>query len=136
MPGREGRKYFPFFFTLFTFILVGNMLGMIPGSFTFTSHIIVTFTMAIFVVVSVTVIALMKHGLHFFSFFVPKGVPAPVLPLLVPIEVLSYLIRPISLSVRLFVNMMAGHIMLKTFAGFIIALSGYFLIPALAPLAL
>ena len=134
--GREGRKYFPFFFTLFTFILTGNMLGMIPGSFTFTSHIIVTFTMAMFVVVSVTVIALRKHGLHFFSFFVPKGVPGPVLPLLVPIEVLSYLIRPISLSVRLFVNMMAGHIMLKTFAGFIIALSGYFLIPALAPLAL
>ncbi|MEM9627715.1 MAG: F0F1 ATP synthase subunit A [Pseudomonadota bacterium] len=134
--GREGRKYFPFFFTLFTFILTGNMLGMIPGSFTFTSHIIVTFTMAMFVVVSVTVIALRKHGLHFFSFFVPKGVPGPVLPLLVPIEVLSYLIRPISLSVRLFVNMMAGHIMLKTFAGFIIALSGYFVIPALAPLAL
>ncbi len=134
--GREGRKYFPFFFTMFTFILVGNMLGMIPGSFTFTSHIIVTFTMAMFVVVSVTVIAFAKHGLHFFSFFVPKGVPAPVLPLLVPIEVLSYLIRPISLSVRLFVNMMAGHIMLKTFAGFIVALSGYFVLPALAPLAL
>ncbi len=134
--GREGRKYFPFFFTMFTFILVGNMLGMIPGSFTFTSHIIVTFTMAIFVVVSVTIIAFAKHGLHFFSFFVPKGVPGPVLPLLVPIEVLSYLIRPISLSVRLFVNMMAGHIMLKTFAGFIVALSGFFVLPALAPLAL
>ncbi len=134
--GREGRKYFPFFFTLFTFILVGNMLGMIPGSFTFTSHIIVTFTMALFVVVSVTIIGLAKHGMHFFSFFVPKGVPAPVLPLLVPIEVLSYLIRPISLSVRLFVNMMAGHIMLKTFAGFIIALGGYFVVPAIAPLAL
>ncbi len=134
--GREGRKYFPFFFTMFTFILAGNMLGMIPGSFTFTSHIIVTFTMAIFVVVSVTIIAFAKHGLHFFSFFVPKGVPGPVLPLLVPIEVLSYLIRPISLSVRLFVNMMAGHIMLKTFAGFIVALSGFFVLPALAPLAL
>jgi len=102
--GREGRKYFPFFFTLFTFVLMGNLLGMIPGSFTFTSHIIVTFTMALFVVVSVTVIGIAKHGMHFFSFFVPKGVPAPVLPLLVPIEVLSYLIRPISLSVRLFVN--------------------------------
>ncbi len=134
--GREGRKYFPFFFTLFTFVLMGNLLGMIPGSFTFTSHIIVTFTMALFVVVSVTIIGIAKHGMHFFSFFVPKGVPAPVLPLLVPIEVLSYLIRPISLSVRLFVNMMAGHIMLKTFAGFIIALAGYFVIPAIAPLAL
>jgi len=134
--GREGRKYFPFFFTLFTFVLMGNLLGMIPGSFTFTSHIIVTFTMALFVVVSVTIIGIAKHGLHFFSFFVPKGVPAPVLPLLVPIEVLSYLIRPISLSVRLFVNMMAGHIMLKTFAGFIIALGGFYLVPAIAPLAL
>jgi len=86
-------------------------------------------------VVAVTVIGIAKHGLHFFSFFVPKGVPAPVLPLLVPIEVLSYLIRPISLSVRLFVNMMAGH-MLKTFAGFIIALGGFYLVPAIAPLAL
>ncbi len=134
--GREGRKYFPFFFTLFTFILVGNMLGMVPGAFTFTSHIIVTFTMALFVVTSVTIIGIAKHGLHFFSFFVPKGVPTPILPMLVPIEILSYLIRPISLSVRLFVNMMAGHIMLKTFAGFIIALGGYFVIPALAPLFL
>lgn len=134
--GREGRKYFPFFFTLFTFVLMGNLLGMIPGSFTFTSHIIVTFTMALFVVVSVTIIGIAKHGLHFFSFFVPKGAPTAVLPLLVPIEVLSYLIRPISLSVRLFVNMMAGHIMLKTFAGFIIALSGFYLVPAIAPLAL
>jgi F-type H+-transporting ATPase subunit a len=134
--GREGRKYFPFFFTLFTFVLMGNLLGMLPGSFTFTSHIIVTFTMALFVVVSVTIIGIAKHGLHFFSFFVPKGVPAPVLPLLVPIEILSYLIRPISLSVRLFVNMMAGHIMLKTFAGFIIALGGFYVVPAIAPLAL
>ena len=134
--GREGRKYFPFIFTLFTFILVGNMLGMLPGSFTFTSHIIVTFTMALFVVTAVTIIGFAKHGTHFFSFFAPKGAPVFVLPLLVPIEVLSYLIRPISLSVRLFVNMTAGHIMLKTFAGFIIALSGYFVLPAIAPLAL
>jgi F-type H+-transporting ATPase subunit a len=112
------------------------MLGMIPGSFTFTSHISVTFTMALFVVTAVTIVGIAKHGLHFFSFFVPRGVPAPVLPLLVPIEVLSYLIRPISLSVRLFVNMMAGHIMLKTFAGFIVALAGFFVLPAIAPLAL
>jgi F-type H+-transporting ATPase subunit a len=134
--GREGRKYFPFFFTLFMFILFGNALGMIPGSFTYTSHIIVTFTMALFVVTAVTIIGIARHGWHFFSFFAPKGVPAPILPLLVPIEVLSYLIRPISLSVRLCVNMMAGHIMLKTFAGFIVALAGYFLLPAIAPLAL
>jgi len=130
--GPEGRRYFPFFFTLFMFILFGNMLGMIPGSFTFTSHIIVTFTMAVFVVTTVTIIGIVRHGWHFFSFFAPSGVPILVMPLLVPIEILSYLIRPISLSVRLFVNMMAGHIMLKTFGGFIVAL-GIF---GIAPLAL
>jgi F-type H+-transporting ATPase subunit a len=134
--GKEGRRYFPFIFTLFMFILFGNALGMIPGRFTYTSHIIVTFSMAIFVVVAVTVIGIVRHGWHFFSFFAPKGCPIYVMPLLVPIEVLSYLIRPISLSVRLFVNMMAGHIMLKTFAGFIIALGSYYLVPAIAPLAL
>ena len=134
--GRDGRRYFPFIFTLFMFILFGNALGMIPGSFTYTSHIIVTFSMAIFVVTAVTVIGIVRHGWHFFSFFAPKGCPIYVMPLLVPIEVLSYLIRPISLSVRLFVNMMAGHIMLKTFAGFIVALGGYYLVPAIAPLAL
>jgi F-type H+-transporting ATPase subunit a len=119
-------------FTLFMFVLFGNALGMIPGSFTYTSHIIVTFSMAIFVVTSVTIIGFARHGLHFFSFFAPSGCPIYVMPLLVPIEILSYLIRPVSLSVRLFVNMMAGHIMLKTFAGFIIAL-GLF---GFAPLAL
>jgi F-type H+-transporting ATPase subunit a len=134
--GKEGRRYFPFIFTLFMFILFGNALGMIPGSFTYTSHIIVTFSMAIFVVVAVTVIGIVRHGWHFFSFFAPKGCPIYVMPLLVPIEVLSYLIRPISLSVRLFVNMMADHIMLMTFAGFIIALGSYYLVPAIAPLAL
>jgi F-type H+-transporting ATPase subunit a len=134
--GREGRQYFPFVFTLFMFILFGNLLGMVPGSFTYTSHIIVTFSMAIFVVTAVTIIGIVRHGWHFFSFFAPSGCPIYVMPLLVPIEILSYLIRPISLSVRLFVNMMAGHIMLKTFAGFIIALSGYYLVPAVAPLAL
>ena len=134
--GRAGLKYFPFFFTLFMFILFGNALGMIPGSFTFTSHIAVTFTMALFVVTWVTILGIMKHGLHFFSFFAPSGCPIFVMPLLVPIEIMSYLIRPISLSVRLFINMTAGHIMLKTFAGFIIALSGYYVIPAIGPLAL
>jgi F-type H+-transporting ATPase subunit a len=134
--GKEGRRYFPFIFTLFMFILFGNMLGMVPGSFTYTSHIVVTFTMAIFVVAAVTVIGIARHGWHFFSFFAPSGCPVYVMPLLVPIEVLSYLIRPISLSVRLFVNMMAGHIMLKTFAGFIIALGAFYLVPAVAPLAL
>ena len=124
--GTEGRRYFPFIFTLF----------MVPGSFTYTSHIVVTFTMAIFVVTAVTIIGIARHGWHFFSFFAPKGCPIYVMPLLVPIEVLSYLIRPISLSVRLFVNMMAGHIMLKTFAGFIVALGAFYVVPAIAPLAL
>jgi len=130
--GKEGRRYFPFVFTLFMFVLFGNTLGMIPGGFTYTSHIVVTFSMAIFVVTAVTIIGFVRHGLHFFSFFAPAGCPIYVMPLLVPIEILSYLIRPISLSVRLFVNMMAGHIMLKTFAGFIVAL-GIF---GFAPLAL
>jgi F-type H+-transporting ATPase subunit a len=134
--GKDGRQYFPFVFTLFMFILFGNLLGMIPGSFTYTSHIIVTFSMAIFVVTAVTIIGIVRHGWHFFSFFAPSGCPIYVMPLLVPIEVLSYLIRPISLSVRLFVNMMAGHIMLKTFAGFIVALGSFYLVPAVAPLAL
>jgi F-type H+-transporting ATPase subunit a len=134
--GKEGREYFPFVFTLFMFVLFGNLLGMIPGSFTYTSHIIVTFSLAIFVVGAVTVIGFVRHGWHFFSFFAPSGCPIYVMPLLVPIEILSYLIRPISLSVRLFVNMMAGHIMLKTFAGFIVALGSYYVVPGIAPLAL
>jgi F-type H+-transporting ATPase subunit a len=134
--GKEGRRYFPFIFTLFMFILFGNALGMIPGSFTYTSHIVVTFSLAIFVVTAVTIIGIVRHGWHFFSFFAPSGCPIYVMPLLVPIEILSYMIRPISLSVRLFVNMMAGHIMLKTFAGFIIALGSFYVLPGVAPLAL
>lgn len=120
--GDEGKKYFPFVFTLFMFILGANLLGMVPYSFTPTSHIIVTFAMAFVVFMGVTIIGFARHGLHFFGFFVPKGVPAALLPLLVVIEVISYLIRPVSLSVRLFANMLAGHTMLKVFAGFIIAL--------------
>lgn len=120
--GTEGRAYFPFIFTLFMFILFGNLWGMMPYSFTFTSHIVVTFAMALFVFVAVTLIALAKHGLHFFSFFMPPGVPMLMAPLLVPIEIISYLSRPISLSVRLFANMLAGHTLLKVFAGFVISL--------------
>lgn len=120
--GNEGRKYFPFIFSLFMFILFANLIGLIPYSFTFTSHIIVTFAMAMMVFIGVTIVGIIRHGLHFFSFFVPKGVPAVMLPLLVPIEILSYLSRPLSLSIRLFANMMAGHTMMKVFAGFIIPL--------------
>ena len=120
--GNEGRKYFPFVFSLFMFILVGNMLGMIPYSFTFTSHIAVTFAMAIAVFLGVTFIGLAKHGLHFFSFFVPPGVSVVLWPLMIPIEIISYLSRPISLGVRLFANLTAGHTMLKVFAGFVVSL--------------
>ncbi|MBF0248074.1 MAG: F0F1 ATP synthase subunit A [Alphaproteobacteria bacterium] len=120
--GSEGRKFFPFIFSLFMFILFANLLGLLPYSFTFTSHIVVTFAMALFVFLGVTLVGIAHHGLHFFSFFVPSGVPAVMLPLLVPIEILSYLSRPLSLSIRLFANMMAGHTMMKVFAGFIVPL--------------
>jgi F-type H+-transporting ATPase subunit a len=120
--GDAGRQYFPFVFTLFMFILFCNLLGLVPYSFTPTSHIAVTFAMAAVVFVGVTIIGFAKHGLHFFSFFVPKGVPIALMPLLVVIEVISYFVRPVSLSVRLFANMLAGHTMLKVFAGFVVAL--------------
>jgi len=120
--GSEGRKYFPAIFTLFMFVLFGNMLGLLPYSFTFTSHIAVTFTLAMIVFIGVTLIGIARHGLHFFSLFVPSGVPAFIYPILVPIEIISYLSRPISLSIRLFANMTAGHTMLKVFAGFIVPL--------------
>jgi F-type H+-transporting ATPase subunit a len=122
--GPEGRKFFPFVFTLFFFILFGNLLGIWPYDFTFTSHIAVTLAMAVFVVAMVTVVALRLHGLHFFSYFMPKGVPVALAPLLVPIEILSYLSRIISLSVRLFANMMAGHVMLEVFGAFVVMLGG------------
>ncbi len=120
--GTEGMKYFPFVFTLFVFILTLNLLGMMPYSFTVTSHIIVTFALAALVFVVVTAIGFARHGVGFLRLFVPEGVPMVVLPLIVVIELLSYLIRPVSLSVRLFANMLAGHTMMKVFAGFVIAL--------------
>ena len=127
--GNQGRPYFPFIFTVFMFILVGNLFGMLPYSFTFTSHIIVTFVMAMVVFVGVTIIAIAKHKLHFFSFFMPPGVPLVMAPLLVPIAIISYLSRPISLSVRLFANMLAGHTLLKVFAGFVISLGMFGVFP-------
>ena len=120
--GNQGKKYFPFIFSIFMFVLIGNMVGMIPYSFTFTSHIIVTFALAAVVFIGVTVLGFIKHGLHFFSFFIIPGLPWYMLPILIPIEVISYLSRPISLSVRLFANMLAGHTLLKVFAGFVVPL--------------
>ncbi len=133
--GMAGRTYFPFVFTLFMFILACNLLGMMPMpySFTVTSHIIVTFALALFIFIGVTIIGFVKHGLHFFSFFLPDGTPWWMAPLMIFIEAVSYLSRPISLSVRLAANMMAGHIMLKVIAGFVISLG---LLGGWAPLAL
>jgi F-type H+-transporting ATPase subunit a len=116
--GHEGMPYFPFIFSLFMFILFANLLGLIPFSFTVTGQIIVTFALAIVVFTGVTVIGFIRHGLYFLRFFVPEGVPKLLLVILVPIEVLSYFIRPFTLSIRLFANMLAGHTMLGIFAGF------------------
>ena len=127
--GSEGRPYFPFVFTVFMFVLFGNLFGMLPYAFTFTSHIVVTFTMAMFVFLGVTLIAIMKHRMHFFSFFMPPGVPMYMAPILIPIEIISYLSRPISLSVRLFANMLAGHTLMKVFAGFIFTLGVFGIAP-------
>jgi F-type H+-transporting ATPase subunit a len=134
--GSDGRPYFPFIFSLFMFILFGNMLGMLPYSFTFTSHLAVTLGMALVVFIGTTVIAFAKHGFRFFSFFLPHGTPWYVAPLLVPIEILSYFTRPVSLSLRLFANMTAGHTLLKVFGGFIVAMGVAGIIPAAAVVAL
>ncbi|MGA2089167.1 MAG: F0F1 ATP synthase subunit A [Stellaceae bacterium] len=127
--GKEGQRYFPFVFSLFMFILFGNVLGLIPYGFTFTSHIIVTFALAALVFVGVTIIGIVRHGFHFLSLFVPHGVPKVLLLLLVPIEVLSYFIRPFTLSIRLFANMLAGHTMLAIFGGFVAAIGLLGIIP-------
>ncbi len=131
--GHGAQQYFPFIFSLFMFILFGNFLGMIPYSFTFTSHIIVTFALAALVFIGVTLIGIARHGFHFLTLFVPAGVPKVLLLLLVPIEVLSYFIRPFTLAIRLFANMMAGHTMLVIFAGFVAALG---IVGGLLPLAI
>jgi F-type H+-transporting ATPase subunit a len=116
--GHGAEPYFPFVFTLFMFVLFSNFLGLIPYSFTVTSHIIVTFALAAAVFIGVTIIGFAKHGAHFLRLFVPEGVPMILLFLLVPIELLSYFIRPFTLSIRLFANMLAGHTMLAIFGGF------------------
>lgn len=134
--GTDGMRYFPLVFTTFMFILFCNMLGMLPYAFTVTSHIIVTFAMAAVIFVGVTIIGFVTHGLGFFKFFVPSGIPVVLLPLLVVIEIISYLTRPISLSVRLFANMLAGHTMLKVFAGFVVLMGIWGVIPLVFMVAL
>lgn len=136
--GKDGKAYFPLVFTIFAFILGANMAGMLPYSFTVTSHIIVTATIALFVWVFCTLLGIYKHGLGFLKLFAPSGAPGWLLPLIFVIEVISYVSRPLSLSIRLFANMLAGHIMLKVIAGFIIslgALGGLFSAAAVLPFA-
>ena len=134
--GAKGRKFFPLIFTTFVFLLFTNLIGMIPYSFTFTSHIIVTLALAMGVFIFVTILGFVKHGIKFFGFFVIPGLPFYMLPLLIPIEVISYLSRPVSLSVRLFANMLAGHTLLKVFAGFVSALGFFGILPLVFIIAL
>jgi F-type H+-transporting ATPase subunit a len=134
--GTEGKKYFPLVFTIFSFILVCNLLGMIPGFFTVTSHIIVTAALAGLVFISVLIVGFARNGLRFFRLFAPQGVPILILPLVVLIEVISFLSRPVSHAVRLFANMLAGHITLKVFAGFVVMLLGAGAFATFSPLPL
>lgn len=120
--GPEGKAFFPFIFTLFAFVLMGNLLGLIPFVFTYTSHIAITGTLALFVILLATFIGLKEHGFHWFSYFAPPGAPLALMPLIVVIEIVSYLSRPVSLSMRLFANMMAGHMVLAVFASFAVLL--------------
>lgn len=136
--GTEGMKFFPFVFSLFMFVLMLNLLGMLPYSFTVTSHIIVTFALAALVISTVIIYGFIRHGFGFLKLFVPSGVPGWLLPLLIVVEVVSFVSRPISLSVRLFASMLAGHIALKIFAGFVVTLlaAGTWAVLSPLPLAL
>ena len=137
--GAEGKKFFPLVFSLFSFVLVANLLGMFPYFFTVTSHVVVTGALALFVVGLVVVVGIAKHGLGWFKLFVPHGVPIVILPFISLIEIISFLSRPISLGLRLFGNMLAGHIVLKVFAGFVVSLGALGIggiIGAIAPMAM
>ncbi|CAA7618508.1 ATP synthase subunit a [Candidatus Terasakiella magnetica] len=136
--GSEGRKYFPFIFSLFMFVLFGNVLGMLPLpviGFTYTSHVIVTFAMALVVFLGVTAIGFSRHGLHYLRMFFPEGAPIATAVILIPIELISYFSRPFSLAVRLFANMTVGHIILKVMGGFVVSLGAFYLIPGVVPFA-
>jgi F-type H+-transporting ATPase subunit a len=137
--GHEGKSFFPLVFSLFSFVLIANMLGMFPYFFTVTSHVVVTIAMALFVILLVIGVGLWKHGLGWFKLFVPSGVPIAILPFISLIEIISFLSRPISLGLRLFGNMLAGHIVLKVFAGFVVSLGALGLggvLGAIAPMAM
>jgi F-type H+-transporting ATPase subunit a len=134
VTGKEGMRFFPFVFSLFVFVLLANLLGMFPGSFTVTSQIVVTAAFALLIMGVVVIAGLINQGKGFFSLFVPPGVPAPILVLMVPIEIISFLSRPLSLSLRLFGNMLAGHIVLKAFGGLTVMLLGAGAFSVLSPL--
>ena len=134
--GDEGMRFFPLVFSLFSFVLILNLFGMVPYGFTVTSHIIITFALAMIVMLTVVIYGFMRHGARFLNLFVPSGVPGYIMPLVVLIEVISFLSRPISLSVRLFANVLAGHIALKIFAGFVASLLAYGAWAVISPLPL
>ena len=133
--GAEGRPYFPFIFSLFMFMLVGDLLGLIPLGFAYTSHIVVTFAMAAVVFIGVTIIGFWRHGFHFLRMFFPEGAPLVTALILVPIELISYFSRPFSLAIRLFANMTVGHIILTVMGGFVVTLGGFYILPGLVPFA-
>jgi len=137
--GAAGKNYFPYVFTLFTFVVTSNVIGLVPYSFTITSHLIVTFALALMTFIGINLICIREHGMNFFSLFLPPGSSIYLAILLVPIELVSYIFRPISLSVRLFANMMAGHTLLKVIAGFawsMMLAGGGLLIAHVVPLAI
>lgn len=134
--GTDGRKYFPFIFTLFMFVLFGNVMGLIPGAFTFTSHIIVTFALAALIFIGTTIIGIARHGANFLQLFFPPGAPLWTAAILVPVELVSYLSRPVSLSVRLFANMVVGHVMLKVIGSFVVVLGVFGVLPVMALVAI
>ncbi len=131
--GKGGEKFFPFVFCLFIYVLFGNLLGLVPYGFTFTSHLAVTMAMASIIFITITLIGIFKHGFKFFTLFFPSGAPIIAAPILIPIEIVSYLSRPVSLGVRLFANMVAGHVLLKVIGGFVVSLGGFFILPGLVP---
>jgi F-type H+-transporting ATPase subunit a len=134
--GFKGRKYFPLIFTTFVFLLFTNLIGMIPYSFTATSHIVVTFGLSLSLFIGITLVGFQNHGLHFFSFLLPKGAPLALAPLLVVLELVSYCFRAVSLGVRLFANMMAGHTLVKILSGFawtMLSVGGFLAIASVIP---
>lgn len=134
--GQGSQKFFPLIFTVFVFVLFGNLLGLLPFGFTFTSHIVVTFFLSLSLFVLITTVGFVKHGWHFLSIFYPKGINPWLLPLIVPIEIIAYLIRPITLSIRLFANMLAGHVVLKLFGAFTVMMGLFGIAPFLLMVAL